>query len=122
MMSGRRSPAGAAGAPGVGGAVGGARVPGAVGGTPGATVPTRPLAKSWFRMFARSAASANRIGMIWSSSCATCTSTSRTMSRRRRMLDAVSVMMSTFVSRWAMSVPRVDLSPPRSVERSATDE
>ena len=122
MMSGRRSPAGAAGAPGVGGAVGGARVPGAVGGTPGATVPTRPLAKSWFRMFARSAASAKRIGMICNSSCPTCTSTSRMMSRSRRRLDAVSVMMSTFVSRWAMRLPRGDFSEAKSVERSATEE
>ena len=66
-MSGARSVTGPVpGAPVVGD-VGGTSVPGAVGagggivgapGTPGVTVLSRPLEKSWFRMLARSAASA----------------------------------------------------------------
>ncbi len=89
---------------------------------PGAIARTRPLAKSWVRIVASSAASAYEIGMIWSSSCATCTSTSRMMSSRRVTFDAASVMMSTFVSRCAINVPRVEMSGRRSALRSATDE
>ena len=118
MMSGCRS----TGLPGCGGAT----APGAAGGVtagtaPGASERMRPLAKSWFRMVASWVASANLIGMIWSSSSATCTSTRRVMSRSRATFDAVSVTMSTFVSRWAMSEPSGEMSGRRSVERSATD-
>ncbi len=44
------------------------------------------------------------------------------MSSRRVTFDAVSVMISTFVSRWAISVPRVEMSGRRSALRSATPE
>ena len=66
-MSGARSVTGPVPAVPVVGDVGGTSVPGAVGagggivgapGTPGVTVLSRPLEKSWFRMLARSAASA----------------------------------------------------------------
>jgi len=67
-----------------------------------------------------SAASAYCSGMICSSSMATSTSTSRMMSSSREMFDAESVMMSTPVSRLAMSVPREEISGRSSVPRSFT--
>jgi hypothetical protein len=82
---------------------------------------SRPLAKSWLRMFARSAASAKRRAMIASSSSATSTSTRATISSSRWTFDAVSVITTTFVSRWAMSPPRAEMSGRSSVLRSATE-
>ena len=38
------------------------------------------------------------------------------------MFDAVSVTISTFVSRWAIRVPRVEMSGRSSAPRSATAE
>ena len=71
-------------------------------------------------MLAISAASAYCSGMICSSSIATSTSTSRMMSSSRAMLEAESVMMSTPVSRLAMSVPLDEMSGRSSVPRSFT--
>ena len=88
---------------------------------PGVTALRRPVVKSWFKIDERSAASANRIGMIASSSSATWTSTSRTMSSRRAMFAAVSVIKRMFVSRCAMSAPRVEMSGRIRFETSAAE-
>ena len=116
-MSGGRSPPSvpgraAAGAPGGAGA-------GTAAGT--ARGRARPGAKIWLRIWASSWASVCFTGMIWSSSSATSTSTSLTMSSSRRMLAAESVMMSRFVSRWGIRLPRADISGLSRPDSSATE-
>ena len=105
----------------------GATAPGAPGvgvvGIPGTPTDARrrPPANSWLRIVATSAASAKLTGMICSSSSETCTSTSLMMSSTRRMFEAASVMMRTFVSRLATSVPRDETNGRSSTPRSLTD-
>jgi hypothetical protein len=121
ISGGRSAPPGApaahGGAPGATG-MGTAGNP-AVGGAP-APARSRPAWKSWVRMLAISLASAYCSGMIWSSSMATSTSMSLMMSSNRAMFEAESVMISTPVSRLAISVPLEEMSGRSSVPSSFT--
>jgi hypothetical protein len=88
---------------------GGAPGPAGSGGTfkpkVAAAVRRRPVANIWFRSTDSSWASAFLMGMIWSSSRATFTSASFRISRRRRILAVVSVIMMRLVSRWRLTAP-----------------